>query len=148
MNPRNQRRLLLVVALIVMGGAFAVLASGALTDNLVPYHDPTTVLEAGESAMGPTLRLGGQVATDSVDFDEQSQDLHFELTDGTNTIKVHTRGFPPDMFREGIGAVVEGKLQADGTFEGTRILVKHSNEYRAPEEGKHPGEIYETVEGL
>ncbi len=148
MSPRNQRRLMLVIALVVMGGAFGVLASGALTDNLVPYHDPTTVLAAGSSAVGPTLRLGGQVAPDSVTFDEQAQTLSFALTDGVNTIDVHTRGVPPDMFREGIGAVVEGKLDAQGTFQGTRILVKHSNEYRAPEEGKHPTDIYETVEGL
>jgi cytochrome c-type biogenesis protein CcmE len=148
MNPRNQRRLMLVVALGVMAAAFGVLASGALTDNLVPYHDPTTVLEAGESAVGPTLRLGGQVAPDSVLFDEASQRLSFSLTDGTNTIAVITKGVPPDMFREGIGAVVEGKLDSAGTFQGTRILVKHSNEYRAPEEGKHPTDIYETVEGL
>jgi cytochrome c-type biogenesis protein CcmE len=148
MNPRNQRRLLLVVALGVMAAAFAVLASGALTDNLVPYHDPSTVLEAGAEAVGPTLRLGGQVAADSVVFDEDSQELSFALTDGTNTIQVLTKGVPPDMFREGIGAVVEGKLDTAGVFQGSRILVKHSNEYRAPEEGKHPTDIYETVEGL
>ncbi len=148
MTPRNQRRLMLVVALVVIAGAFGVLASGALTDNLVPYHDPSSVLEAGEAAVGPTLRLGGQVASDSVVFDEANQDLRFALTDGKNTIQVHTRGVPPDMFREGIGAVVEGKLSASGVFEGSRILVKHSNEYRAPQEGKHPGDIYETVEGL
>ena len=148
MNPRNQRRVMLVVALLVMAGAFAVLASGALTDNLVPYHDPSTVLAAGSDAVGPTLRLGGQVAPDSVVFDEQKQELRFSMTDGTNTIPVLTRGVPPDMFREGIGAVVEGKLDASGVFQGTRILVKHSNEYRAPEEGKHPTDIYETVEGL
>ncbi len=148
MNPRNQRRVLLVVALLVMGAAFGVLASGALTDNLVPYHDPSTVLEAGAEAVGPTLRLGGQVAPSSVAFDETSKQLSFSLTDGTNTVPVLTQGVPPDMFREGIGAVVEGKLGADGVFQGTRILVKHSNEYRAPEEGKHPKDIYETVEGL
>jgi cytochrome c-type biogenesis protein CcmE len=148
MNPRNQRRLLLVVALGVMAAAFGVLASGALTDNLVPYHDPTTVLEAGSDAVGPTLRLGGPGGAGSVDFDESTQRLRFVLTDGENTVPVLTQGVPPDMFREGIGAVVEGKLDASGTFQGTRILVKHSNEYRAPEEGKHPGEIYETVEGL
>ena len=148
MNPRNQRRVMLLVALLVLGGAFGVLASGALTDNLVPYHDPTTVLAAGADAVGPTLRLGGQVGPDSVSFDDSSQVLSFIITDGTNNIPVRTSGVPPDMFREGIGAVVEGKLDAQGVFQGTRILVKHSNEYRAPEEGKHPGEIYETVEGL
>jgi len=148
MTPRNQRRVMLIGALVVMGAAFGVLASGALTDNLVPYHDPTTVLASGDSAVGPTLRLGGQVAPDSVVFDEQNQQLSFSLTDGVNTIAVVTKGVPPDMFREGIGAVVEGKLDASGVFQGNRILVKHSNEYRAPEEGKHPTDIYETVEGL
>ena len=148
MNPRNQRRLLLLVALVVMGSAFGVLASGVLTENLVPYHDPTTVLAAGPEAVGPTLRLGGQVAAGTVVFDDDTQVLSFQITDGTNNSPVLTKGVPPDMFREGIGAVVEGKLDEQGVFQGGRILVKHSNEYRAPEEGKHPGEIYETVEGL
>jgi cytochrome c-type biogenesis protein CcmE len=148
MEPKVQRRLLLVGSLTVILVAFGVLASGALTKNLVPYHDPSTVLAAGSAAVGPTLRLGGQVATGTVRFDEVTHVLSFSLTDEVHTIPVVTQGAPPEMFREGIGALVEGKLGADGVFHGSRILVKHSNEYRAPQEGKHPADIYKSVEGL
>ena len=44
--------------------------------------------------------------------------------------------------------VVEGTLLPDGTFESDRLMVKHSNEYRAPEEGVAPEDLYETVEGI
>ncbi|MFH1468256.1 MAG: cytochrome c maturation protein CcmE [Pseudomonadota bacterium] len=148
MTPRAQRRLMLAGALVVILVAFGVLASGALTRNLVPYHDPSSVLAAGPAAIGPTLRLGGQVAAGTLHFDEATHILTFSLTDDHSTIPVETEGAPPDMFREGIGALVEGKLGADGVFHGARILVKHSNEYRAPQEGKHPTDIYQTVEGL
>ena len=148
MNPKAQRRLMLVGALAVILVAFGVLASGALTKNLVPYHDPSSVLAAGPAAIGPTLRLGGQVAAGTVHFDEPTHLLTFSLTDGAHTLPVETQGAPPEMFREGIGALVEGKLGADGVFHGSRILVKHSNEYRAPQEGQHPTDIYQSVEGL
>ena len=42
--------------------------------------------------------------------------LRFKITDGTETVVVATTAVPPAMFREGIGVVVEGALQADGTF--------------------------------
>jgi cytochrome c-type biogenesis protein CcmE len=50
------------------------------------------------------------------------------------------------MFREGIGVVVEGRLQGDGTFETDRVMIKHSNEYRAPEDGESPDEVYKTLD--
>jgi cytochrome c-type biogenesis protein CcmE len=36
------------------------------------------------------------------------------------------------MFRGGIGVVIEGTARPDGTFESTRLMVKHDNEYQAP----------------
>ena len=39
---------------------------------------------------------------------------------------------PPQMFREGIGVVVEGTVAKDGVFESHRLMVSHGNEYRAP----------------
>ena len=42
------------------------------------------------------------------------------------------------MFQEGIGAVVEGMLGEDDVFRTDRVMVKHSNEYSAPE--GHPPE--------
>ena len=40
----------------------------------------------------------------------------------------------PDLFREGSGAVAEGRLQ-DGTFVADTILAKHDERYMPPELG-------------
>jgi cytochrome c-type biogenesis protein CcmE len=55
------------------------------------------------------------------------------------------------MFREGIGVLVEGTLTRGGTFTSDRLMVKHSNEYKAPEDGMTADEmkdLYRTVEDL
>ena len=39
----------------------------------------------------------------------------------------------PDLFKEGKGAVVQGKLEADGTFRATEVLAKHDENYMPPE---------------
>jgi len=88
------------------------------------------------------------VKAGSLDWNENSNELNFELSDGTSIIKVHASGAPPEMFREGIGVLVEGTMVQGGTFESDRLMVKHSNEYKAPEEGKSVEELYETVENL
>ena len=57
------------------------------------------------------------------------------LTDGIEpgaaSILVDSKGAPPQMFREGIGVVVEGTLDGE-TFKSERVLVNHSNEYKPP----------------
>jgi cytochrome c-type biogenesis protein CcmE len=46
------------------------------------------------------------------------------------------------MFREGIGVVVEGAYQSDMIFRTNRLMVNHSNEYRAPTDGGMPDEAW------
>jgi cytochrome c-type biogenesis protein CcmE len=52
------------------------------------------------------------------------------------------------MFRPGIGVLVEGTMTKGGIFESERLMVKHSNEYKAPEGDKEASELYKTVENL
>ena len=59
---------------------------------------------------------------------------------------MHATEAPPQMLREGIGVVVEGTYTEAGVFETDRLMVKHSNEYRAPEEGVASKELYNTLE--
>ena len=58
---------------------------------------------------------------------------------------VHSTGAPPQMFRDGMGVVVEGRVGAGGVFEATNLMVKHSNEYRAPKPGEEAHEKYKTL---
>ena len=61
------------------------------------------------------------------------------------TVEVVSTGVPPQMFNGGIGAVVEGVWTPDGIFRCHNLMVKHSNEYRAPMPGTKPPEYYRDL---
>jgi cytochrome c-type biogenesis protein CcmE len=135
---------LLITALIVLGG-FGYLIYGGLGNNLVYFLTPGELLAKADSVVDKPVRLGGQVVPGSVKWDAEALDLHFVLQDSKGNVKVHSTKAPPQMFREGQGVVVEGKLNRAGTFEATSLMVKHSNEYRAPHSEQKPEEIYKTL---
>ena len=145
MNTQIKGKIAALAALIVVGGTLAFLSMGNLGDNLVYYWSPTQLVDAGDDALEATVRLGGQVEPGTVDFDVDDNSLSFVVTDGAHEVPVHCTGAPPQMFREGIGVVVEGRLQEDGVFHTDRVMVKHSNEYWAPEEGERASDVYETL---
>ena len=148
---QGSQRMILVVALLVMFAALGFVSFGNIGENLVYYWDCSQVVEAGDKAFGATIRLGGVVKEGSLDWQADRNELNFQVTDGRTTLDVHATGAPPQMFREGIGVVVEGtmvKTEGVGRFESDRLMVKHSNEYKAPEEGTDAKDLYKTVEGL
>lgn len=130
-----------VGALAIAGAAFASIAFGGLGDNLVYYWGPAELREAGNKAIGATIRLGGQVVPGSIQFDEKSSHLAFEVSDGKEKVAVTSTGVPPQMFREEIGVIVEGTMTRSGVFESNRLMVSHGNEYQAPQ----PGEDVDTA---
>jgi len=144
----RRRRVFLGVSLAVAAAALGVVAFGNIGENLVYYWDPSQLRAAGNAAIGPTIRLGGVVQEGTMDWDPDASELRFTVGDGKSLVKVHSIGAPPQMFRESVGVVVEGTMTKAGVFESRRLLVKHSNEYRAPEEGVSIEELYKTVEAL
>lgn len=141
----GRRPLLLVsVALIALAG-FGFMMAGGLDENIVYFVTPSELEDRGASAHEAPVRLGGQVEPGSVHWDAEALDLRFRLTDGHATVDVHATGAPPQMFRDGIGVIVEGRLTRAGVFESTSLMVKHSNEYRAPPEGHAPADMYRTL---
>jgi cytochrome c-type biogenesis protein CcmE len=47
--------------------------------------------------------------------------------------------------QEAIGAVVEGSLTHAGVFRATNLMVRHSEEYRAPQHGEDRQEYYREL---
>lgn len=129
---RKRTKWFAIGALLVAAGAFTAIAAGGIGDNLVYYWGPKELRNAGDKAVGATIRLGGQVAVGSVKPSEGVSNLEFDVTDGTATVHVVSRGVPPQLFRDRIGVVVEGTMTRAGTFEGHRLMVSHDNKYRAP----------------
>jgi cytochrome c-type biogenesis protein CcmE len=74
------------------------------------------------------------VMTGSLQKNVKALTYRFQLTDGAASIPVYFKGVPPDLFREGTGAVVEGRLGEDGVFHATTIMAKHAEEYSPTKE--------------
>ena len=135
----------MVVALAAILATFAYLVYGGIGENLVYFLTPEELVARGDQAYDVPVRLGGQVVPGSVVWNAEAVDLKFAISDGAKTIPVHSSGAPPQMFRDGIGVVVEGRYHRAGTFESTSVMVKHSNEYRAPKPGEKPAEMYRSL---
>ncbi|HET9424878.1 MAG TPA: cytochrome c maturation protein CcmE [Gemmatimonadaceae bacterium] len=125
--------------------AFAWLLFGGLEKNVVFFLTPQELLAKGPEGVGVPVRLGGQVKPGSMTWDAKTLDLRFVVTDGAKEMRVHSTGAPPQMFRDGMGVIVEGRAGAGGVFEATSLMVKHSNEYRAPKPGEEAHEKYKTL---
>ena len=144
MNEAVQRRLFGLAAVAIAGSALAYISMADLGENLVYYWSPTELIQNAHAG-DALVRLGGMVVAGSLDWDRDAQHATFAVTDGQTQVPVACKGNPPQMFREGIGVVVEGRLEDDGIFRSERVMVKHSNEYRAPDDGENPSEVYKTL---
>ena len=150
-SKKQEGVVFLVGALAVAASSLGLVwfASDVMGENLVYYWTPSEVQAAGAEAYGPTIRLGGLVKAGTLDWDAESQTVDLVVTDTTGAeLAIHAQGAPPQMLREGIGVVVEGTLRPDGVFVTDRLMVKHSNEYKADFEDMTSAEraaMYENI---
>jgi len=129
MKSRTQRKLLIAFVLvgITLAGAFAY---RAFQENLLYFFSPTQVA-AGEAPQR-TFRLGGMVLAGSFKREPGSLTARFVLTDNVHSVPVSYTGVFPDLFREGAGAVVIGRM-GGGEFVAEEVLAKHDENYMPPE---------------
>jgi len=132
MKPKNQRLVLVSAALVAVLAA-VLLAMWGLRDRASYFYTPADIA-AGKAETGRAVRLGGMVEKGSIRHDPDGVTIRFVVTDGRATTPVTYRGIVPDLFREGSGAVAEGRVEG-GTFVADTILAKHDERYMPPELG-------------
>lgn len=131
MTPRYRRLTAVILVLIGVGIAVA-LTLKAFNKNILYYYTPSQVA-AGEAKAGQMFRMGGLVATGSVQRRPGSMTVSFVLTDMQHSVPIVYTGILPDLFREGQGIVVHGSIAADGQFTADEVLAKHDEKYMPPE---------------
>lgn len=131
MKPRNKRIAVIVAGLAVIGIA-AALVLNAFQSNLVFFFTPSQV-SAGEAPLERTFRVGGMVERGSLKRTSGQLDVQFVITDTAKTIPVIYSGILPDLFSEGKGVVVQGRLDSTGLFRAEEVLAKHDENYMPPE---------------
>jgi cytochrome c-type biogenesis protein CcmE len=124
---RKQRRLVLIGSALGILAVAVGLVLSALRDSIVFFNSPTDVVEK-HLAPGARIRLGGMVKEGSVVRGENLL-VHFDVTDGPNSVGVSYRGMLPDLFREGQGVIAEGVLDRAGALAADSVLAKHDENY-------------------
>jgi cytochrome c-type biogenesis protein CcmE len=127
MTRKQQRLSLLALGMAALAGASALVLV-AFNDNLVFFYSPSE-LRAKAVSVDRRVRIGGLVAAQSLSRDPDGRSVSFRITDGATDVPVVYQGLLPDLFREGQGAVAEGKLRPDGVFAAASVLAKHDENY-------------------
>ncbi|TFG66240.1 MAG: cytochrome c maturation protein CcmE [Gemmatimonadales bacterium] len=133
------------LGLVAVVASVGMLVWGGLKENIVYFLTPSELVARGPDIVDEPFRLGGQVKPGSVSWDAENLDLLFMVQDSIGEVGVRYTGAQPAMFREGIGVVIEGSMQGDGVFEASNLMVKHSNEYKAPHGDSLPETMYESI---
>ncbi len=149
---RRQRRALLVLSVLLVVALISTLLLQLFQRNLMYFHSPTEVVN-GAVPEGARFRLGGLVVRGSVTRAGDSLEVAFRLADCEHNVPVQYEGILPDLFREGQGIVVTGRLLG-GTVAADEVLAKHDENYMPPElaeslqtEGGHSCAPFRSLEG-
>jgi cytochrome c-type biogenesis protein CcmE len=129
LKPR-QKRIALIVSGLATVSIATVLVMNALNSNIAFFVTPTEVVE-GKAPQNKAFRIGGMVKEGSIRRDNLT--VHFTITDTAKEVPVLYTGILPDLFKEGKGAVAQGRINPDGTFAATEVLAKHDENYMPPE---------------
>ena len=129
MKPKHKRLIFVGLGVGLLGLA-AILVLSALKDSVVFFHTPSELAEKPVSA-DQRLRIGGLVEEGSVLRGDGAQ-VRFRVTDLAHTVAIFYEGILPDLFREGQGVVVEGRMR-DGVLVADQVLAKHDENYMPPE---------------
>ena len=119
--------LVLILATVILT-VFLILQS--LKENVVYFQSPSEVKSLIELT-NKKIRIGGMVKKNSLEIN--NKEIKFIITDLKNEILISYKGTVPNLFSEGKGAVVEGKLKDKKFFVADRILAKHDENYMPPE---------------
>ncbi len=128
MNRKQKTRLTGIVSIVIILSAAIGLVLYALKQNINLFYTPTQLLQTRFNA-DQILRIGGYVKKGSVRFDTSGQSVNFIVTDQTNDIKINYHGVLPNLFREGQGVVITGKLTDKHHLQANEVLAKHDEKY-------------------
>lgn len=130
---KRSRRIFFISALFGVASLATLLVLTALKGGVAYFYTPSDIARLADAPAG-LLRLGGLVAPGSVKFaDGGEAAVAFTISDESATTRVTYKGVLPDLFREGQGVIVQGRLGPDGVVIASEVLAKHDENYMPKE---------------
>lgn len=127
-RPRAGNRGRLVIVGLVVAAAVGFLLWQGLGNATVYFKTADEAVAERQSLGDRRFRVEGVVVDGTVR--EDGNGVRFSIEENGATVPVRHQGDPPELFKPGIPVVLEGHWQGT-TYESDRIMVRHTNEYRA-----------------
>jgi len=117
--------------IVVVLGTVIWLATASMKESQTYYKTVAELGQMGDKAYGQRVRVGGDVATGSIQH--VNKETWFVLTQDKLTLKVVYAGVDPlpDTFKDGSQALADGRLDKDGVFHAAKIQAKCASKYEA-----------------
>jgi len=131
LTKKVKNRILFLIFVFILSSAVIFFIIKSLNQNILYFSTPTEIKQKEDIVIGKSMRVGGMVKKNSIIIDEKN--IQFTVTDFENEILISYSGTVPNLFAEGKGVVVEGKLNDKFFFIADRILAKHDENYMPPE---------------
>jgi cytochrome c-type biogenesis protein CcmE len=145
-KKRNPVRTYLPIAFVVVALGFVIAKGlGNATSYFLQVDEAVAQID---SLKEKPFRLQGIVVADSVRKTDES--VNFDISLNDKTVRVAYQGEPPELFREDLAVVVEGRFapnqsnRSPGTaplFVGDQIAVKHDENYIEKNEDRLTGAV-------
>ena len=131
-RPRKRLPWSFLIAGIAILGAVAYLVYANTQANAV-YYMTVSELKSCTSLACTTqsVRVAGVVQAGKIVRNDQTQTVHFVITQGVQALPVVYSGIVPDIFRPGIEVVVEGHYSGHVAFQALTLLTKCPSKFQA-----------------
>lgn len=88
----------------------------------------------------------GNLIEDSIKWDADKIELRFDIQDEkSNILHVVHQGVKPDNFSEGVIVMVEGFVNADGSFTAEKVQTKCPSKYEGEDPSNYDPEMHEKL---
>ncbi len=122
---KNRKKLIIGGAIILI--AVAVLGYAVFMGSGTYYYEVGELLDQGTLMIDKVTSVNGEVGADLTMGDFVFSFTLLDTTGRSVGLPVIYRGQVPNTFEAGRIAVVQGKLDAAGVFQATRIITKCSS---------------------
>ena len=132
MVSRTKAIAALAIVLIIIGSLIWV----GVTRASSYYLTVDEAVQKGSSIHGDTLKVSGNIAYNSVQWNPDTLTLQFRVqgTSNSNSIPVIYHGVKPSDFSNGWPVVVDGTIGDNGIMKANQLLVKCPSKYEAAQQ--------------
>jgi cytochrome c-type biogenesis protein CcmE len=131
-------RLKFLIGGVIVAASVIYLIVSSIGGSAQYYLTVKELKGKSQTMVGRNLRVSGFVMGDSIVYNPQASSLSFDIVDTreeltqtvkANTLKIVYTGPKPDLLQNEAQAIAEGKLDPDGTFVASNLMLKCPTRY-------------------